>query len=87
MFRKLDSVFVLRSSLLSWVQSVDLVRIFGEFGFYLRTETEPSLRNVVLKYKTGRWKMFEKLIILLKYNCHVLLDLIYSCLRLVLTCS
>jgi hypothetical protein len=32
-------------------------------GFYLRTETESSLRNVVFKIKTGRWIMSKRLII------------------------
>jgi hypothetical protein len=32
-------------------------------GFYLRTETESSLRNVVFNKKTGRWIMSKRSII------------------------
>jgi hypothetical protein len=35
----------------------------GTYGFYLRMETEFSLRNVVLNEKTGRWIMSKKSII------------------------
>jgi hypothetical protein len=43
-------------------------------GFYLRTEIESSLRNVVFNKKTGRWIMSERLIIVLMIHRHKLLD-------------
>jgi hypothetical protein len=61
---------------------------FGEIGassiywiqlsrFYLRTETESSLRNVVVFKKwTGRWIMSKNIIPVIIYHRHKCLDLI-----------
>jgi hypothetical protein len=44
--------------------------------FYLKSETESSLRNVMFYIKTGRWKMLRDIIFVLMYHRHKRLDLI-----------
>jgi hypothetical protein len=53
-FRRLNSVSVFRWNLLSWAQSIEPVHI----RFYLKAETESSLRNVVF-WKTNRTIFFR----------------------------
>jgi hypothetical protein len=70
MFRRLVSVSVLRRQRLALLIGPNRV------GFYLRTETESSFRNIVFNKKTGR--MCKMSIIVLLSHCHKLLDLIYT---------
>jgi hypothetical protein len=47
--------------------------------FYLKrnvSETESSLLNVVLKYRTGTWIMSRILLVMLTYHLHKSIDLI-----------
>jgi hypothetical protein len=61
----------IRASSIYWIQ---LSR------FYLRTETESSLRNVVFFFKwTRRWIMSKNIILVIIYHRHKRLNLIYIC--------
>jgi hypothetical protein len=60
-FGRLESVSVVKWYQLWWAQWIHLVPIsFQQSRFCLSTETESSLRNVVLLIKLDRWTMSRK---------------------------
>jgi hypothetical protein len=63
-------------SLFCWAQSTELIYISGVGLFYLKTETESSLRNFVFNKKPGRWIMSKRSIIILMSHRHKLLETI-----------
>jgi hypothetical protein len=70
MFQRLDSAFVL-----SWAQSVDLVPISGELAFTWGRRQSPVSETLFLNIKQDDGNV--KKIIVFKYHCHKLLDLIF----------